>query len=312
MSALLVQDMTALTHLHEPGVLHNLSVRYAADRIYTLTGSILIAVNPFKRISHLTSQATMAVYQAQLIGVADNRRGSSGGGDKLPPHVYSTAVAAYQQMMRDGAGQAILVGQCLLMCCTFQLCEVQLWLPEDCLPAKRPSIKGQAWTQSLQITGESGAGKTETCKLIMRCLAQLGSNAGAKGSVLGRQQQLAPDGKVGNGSNIQRMNGSNHNADEQVPPVAMSRIERLVLQSNPVLEAFGNAKTSRNDNSSRFGKYVELRFCDPADAASGGGGRLVGAAIHTYLLERSRVVSLAPGERGFHAFYQVLVDWAGR
>ena len=70
-----------------------------------------------------------------------------------------------------------------------------------------------------------------------------------------------------------------------------------VLESNPLLEAFGNAKTIRNDNSSRFGKFVELQFNKT--------GRISGAAVRTYLLERSRVVQLTDPERNYHIFYQV-------
>ncbi len=72
-----------------------------------------------------------------------------------------------------------------------------------------------------------------------------------------------------------------------------------VLESNPLLEAFGNAKTVRNDNSSRFGKFVEIDF----DVA----GRVSGASISTYLLERSRVVSIKSPERSYHIFYQLCV-----
>ena len=70
-----------------------------------------------------------------------------------------------------------------------------------------------------------------------------------------------------------------------------------VLESNPLLEAFGNAKTVRNDNSSRFGKFVEIQFNKT--------GRISGAAVRTYLLERSRVVQLTDPERNYHIFYQV-------
>lgn len=73
-----------------------------------------------------------------------------------------------------------------------------------------------------------------------------------------------------------------------------------VLESNPLLEAFGNAKTIRNDNSSRFGKFVELQFNKQ--------GRISGAAVRTYLLERSRVVQLTDPERNYHVFYQVRAD----
>ena len=69
-----------------------------------------------------------------------------------------------------------------------------------------------------------------------------------------------------------------------------------MLESNPLLEAFGNAKTVRNDNSSRFGKFVEIQFNKT--------GRISGAAVRTYLLERSRVVQLTDPERNYHVFYQ--------
>lgn len=74
-----------------------------------------------------------------------------------------------------------------------------------------------------------------------------------------------------------------------------------VLESNPLLEAFGNARTVRNNNSSRFGKFTELQFSKE--------GRISGAAIRTYLLERSRVVAISDPERSYHIFYQVRREW---
>ena len=76
-----------------------------------------------------------------------------------------------------------------------------------------------------------------------------------------------------------------------------SSIERQVLESNPLLEAFGNAKTIRNDNSSRFGKFIRIGF----DA----NGKLITAQIETYLLEKSRVTYVAAAERSYHIFYQL-------
>ena len=112
--------------------------------------------------------------------------------------------------------------------------------------------------QSVLVSGESGAGKTETVKILMGHLAFMSS--GDNKSVI-----------------------------------------RRVLESNPLLESFGNAKTVRNDNSSRFGKFIELQFCRDKGSAS-----LVGSRSKTYLLEKSRVTSQAEGERGFHIFYQLL------
>ena len=77
-------------------------------------------------------------------------------------------------------------------------------------------------------------------------------------------------------------------------------VSSQVLESNPLLEAFGNAKTVRNDNSSRFGKFVELHFNKA--------GRISGAAVRTYLLERSRVTQLSDPERNYHIFYQVQIE----
>jgi len=124
--------------------------------------------------------------------------------------------------------------------------------------------------QTVLVSGESGAGKTETTKFVMQYLSLSGiSEAGDP----------------------------------------MSAVERNVLHSIPLLEAFGNAKTPRNDNSSRFGKYIELQF---GRADSGGGGpRLVGAQTHTYLLEKVRAIGVQKGERSFHIFYQVLAAAAG-
>ncbi|XP_059642620.1 myosin-15 [Cornus florida] len=197
-----VDDMTKLTYLNEPGVLDNLERRYALNEIYTYTGSILIAVNPFTKLPHLYNVHMMEQYKGAPFG-------------ELSPHVFAVADASYRAMKNEGQSQSILV------------------------------------------SGESGAGKTETTKLIMQYLTYIGGRA-------------ASDDRS---------------------------VEQQVLESNPLLEAFGNARTVRNDNSSRFGKFVEIQF----DA----NGRISGAAIRTYLLERSRVVQITDPERNYHCFYQL-------
>ncbi|XP_039848779.1 myosin-17-like isoform X9 [Panicum virgatum] len=195
-----VDDMTRLSYLHEPGVLDNLAVRYAKNIIYTYTGNILIAINPFQRLPNLVDARTMEKYKGANLG-------------DLDPHVFAIADVSYRQMINEGKSNSILV------------------------------------------SGESGAGKTETTKLLMRYLAFLG-------------------GRSGTGERT---------------------VEQQVLESNPVLEAFGNAKTVRNNNSSRFGKFVEIQF----DKS----GKISGAAIRTYLLERSRVCQINSPERNYHCFY---------
>lgn len=128
-----------------------------------------------------------------------------------PPHIYAAADAAYQALI--GLGGRAPANQCIL------------------------------------ISGESGAGKTESTKLIIKQLVDLCS---------------------GN-----------------------TQLERQILQVNPLLEAFGNAQTVMNDNSSRFGKYIQLRFKDR---------QLIGGKISEYLLEKSRVVRQNEGEENFHIF----------
>jgi myosin heavy subunit len=84
---------------------------------------------------------------------------------------------------------------------------------------------------------------------------------------------------------------------QDVAATASGHIEDRILSTNPLLEAFGNARTVRNDNSSRFGKFIAIQF----DSS----GRIIGAAINNYLLEKTRIVHQSPGERNFHVFYQV-------
>ncbi|CAL8310428.1 unnamed protein product [Arctogadus glacialis] len=125
--------------------------------------------------------------------------------------------------------------------------------------------------QSILCTGESGAGKTENTKKVIQYLAVVTSSH-----------------KVKKDSSPQQPAGS----------LAYGELEKQLLQANPILEAFGNAKTSKNDNSSRFGKFIKLNF----DVT----GYIVGANIDTYLLEKSRCIRQASVERAFHIFYYMV------
>ncbi|XWS63278.1 hypothetical protein CRYUN_Cryun06bG0081500 [Craigia yunnanensis] len=189
-----VVDLMQLGYLNEPSVLFNLQCRYNQDMIYTKAGPVLVAINPFKKVS---------LYGNDYIEAYKNKSIES-------PHVYAIADAAIREMTRDEVNQSII------------------------------------------ISGESGAGKTETAKIAMQYLAALGGGSG---------------------------------------------IEYEILKTSPILEAFGNAKTLRNDNSSRFGKLIEIHFSET--------GKISGAKIQTFLLEKSRVVQCAEGERSYHIFYQL-------
>uniref|UniRef100_A0A668RTQ3 Uncharacterized protein n=1 Tax=Oreochromis aureus TaxID=47969 RepID=A0A668RTQ3_OREAU len=117
--------------------------------------------------------------------------------------------------------------------------------------------------QSVLITGESGAGKTVNTKRVIQYFASIAA--------------------VGGASKKDSSKGT---------------LEDQIIQANPALEAFGNAKTVRNDNSSRFGKFIRIHF--------GTSGKLSSADIETYLLEKSRVTFQLKAERNYHIFYQIL------
>ncbi|XP_051261649.1 myosin-10 isoform X3 [Dicentrarchus labrax] len=141
--------------------------------------------------------------------------------------------------------------------------------------------------QSILCTGESGAGKTENTKKVIQYLAHVASSH--KGGTLGRNKEAVQM----DGSRSLTRGSTLGNRSMQY-----GELERQLLQANPILEAFGNAKTVKNDNSSRFGKFIRINF----DVA----GYIVGANIETYLLEKSRATRQAKDERTFHIFYQLL------
>jgi myosin-5 len=209
-----IEDLIQLTFLHEPEILQSLESRFFCDKIYTATGPILLAVNPFQRISSLSTPECLKSYQEAGMATAAGERSTK----KLAPHPYAIADNALQRMAHP--------------------------------------TPGEQQNQSILVSGESGAGKTETTKILMSYLATV---CGTK-----------PQDDLG-ANNV--------------------TIEQQVLDSNPILESFGNARTTRNDNSSRFGKFIQLRFNEKV---------LAGAVIQHYLLEKVRVVHQSPNERSFH------------
>ncbi|CAH2355533.1 myosin-2 [[Candida] railenensis] len=210
------EDLTSLSYLNEPAVLHAIKLRYSQLNIYTYSGIVLIATNPFQRIDQLYSQDIIQAY-------AGKRR------EESDPHLFAIAEDAYRCMKSDGKNQTIVV------------------------------------------SGESGAGKTVSAKYIMRYFASV--------------EEESDNG------DLQTNIGTDHKSD-------MSDVEKQILATNPIMEAFGNAKTTRNDNSSRFGKYLEILFDKETS--------IIGARIRTYLLERSRLVFQPQTERNYHIFYQIL------
>ncbi|KAI4898774.1 hypothetical protein NFI96_031537, partial [Prochilodus magdalenae] len=118
-------------------------------------------------------------------------------------------------------------------------------------------------SQCVLISGESGAGKTESTKLLLKFLSVMSQSS--TGAALSERT---------------------------------TRVEQAIIQSSPIMEAFGNAKTVYNNNSSRFGKFIQLHFAQS--------GNIQGGCIVDYLLEKNRVVRQNPGERNYHIFYSLL------
>lgn len=214
-----VEDLIQLPHLHEPGICHTLNERFKINEIYTLTGEILLAINPFQNLGIYTDKI-----MRKYIRNGDKRALGQEVPD-MPPHVFSIADKAYRSLVN---------------------------------PIGRRSNGGPA-NQSILVSGESGAGKTETTKYVMNYLATI-----------------------------------SHHKDT----TADSNVMKQVLSSNPILESFGNARTIRNDNSSRFGKFIKMEFSPE--------GSLIGASIQTYLLEKVRLAYQGESERNYHVFYEII------
>lgn len=220
-----IHDLITLRNLHEPSILQCLRKRFDKNLIYTSTGPIVIALNPFRNLGIFCPEN---VYLYRTMGEESQRLMKS---NTAPPHVFKIADQAYRNMMYSFSKQQT---KC---------------------------------NQSILVSGESGAGKTESTKFIMRYLADITKET---------DSTRAADTPAG--------------------------IEDQILQSNPILESFGNARTSRNDNSSRFGKFIEINFAPRHSTKF----CIIGATIRTYLLEKVRLCHQCIGERNYHCFYEII------
>uniref|UniRef100_A0A182M6X6 Myosin motor domain-containing protein n=1 Tax=Anopheles culicifacies TaxID=139723 RepID=A0A182M6X6_9DIPT len=250
-----VEDMADLTYLNEAAVLHNLRQRYYSRLIYTkdFKKDLVSQVNPPKYekcedMSNLTYLNDASVlhnlrqrYYAKLIYTYSG--------------LFCVVINPYKRY-------PLYTNRCAKMYRGKRRNEVppHLFAVSD---GAYVNMLTNHENQSMLITGESGAGKTENTKKVIAYFATIGAS--------GKKDE---------------------NAEKK------GSLEDQVVQTNPVLEAFGNAKTVRNDNSSRFGKFIRIHFT--------GSGKLAGADIETYLLEKARVISQQTLERSYHIFYQIM------
>ena len=225
-------DLCCMNRLHAAPLLDILRRRYLEDKIYTTTSDMtLVSINPYKTIPGLYSNP-LRFFDVPAPGEPMSK-------GAMPPHVFSVANGALYALINPlGSGE---IG------------------------------RSRFNNQSIVVSGESGAGKTEASKHVMTFLV------------------------AANLELVKRLESDDAVVDLQ--DIA-SRIELEVVGSNFVFEAFGNAKTVRNDNSSRFGKYIKLQYSDS--------NVLISAYTDTFLLEKSRILSVNPGESNYHVFYYLV------
>ncbi|KAI8436455.1 hypothetical protein MSG28_010028 [Choristoneura fumiferana] len=303
-------------------------IGFQHNKIYTYIGEVLVSVNPYK---------TLDIYNAQHMAQYRGREMF-----EVPPHVFAVADACQRvlrQQMRcqprglrwNTSGASNFTGcltlhaetqQCKHCCFTAGLASkmvvaIRAVLAQgpttctcqdamrathtesgrgSCAGPRRAYLHGGIWTPSHRTRG-AGRARDESCA-GPRPSPIVTNSARAKRR--GKDTCVLISGESGSGKTeaskfIMKYIAAN---TTQVHRDYIDRVKNVLIQSNSILETFGNAKTNRNDNSSRFGKYMDIHFDYKGDP--------VGGHISNYLLEKSRVVGLQPGERNFHAFYQLL------
>ncbi len=284
-----VPDVLHLPNVTEASLLHALRIRYNRDEIYTGAGPILISVNPYKNITlkpggeDLYSEERMMLYRNSTLGclssmsaaaVASAAGSATSLPNVLPCHLFQVADRAYNSLlssvMTNELEPHMIEEDPLIM------------MEKDHEQNRKNHI---VRNQSIIISGESGAGKTEATKKIMQYLARVTKD---KASSIG-DNKLSKSGAAATATFTSVGN---------VVSKLVSSLEDRVLSSNPLLESFGNARTLKNDNSSRFGKFIKISFNTNT-------GSIVGASISNYLLEKTRITTQIEGERNYHIFYQI-------
>eukprot|EP00529_Nitzschia_sp_RCC80_P002838 CAMPEP_0113441010 /NCGR_PEP_ID=MMETSP0014_2-20120614/854_1 /TAXON_ID=2857 /ORGANISM="Nitzschia sp." /LENGTH=1701 /DNA_ID=CAMNT_0000331825 /DNA_START=113 /DNA_END=5219 /DNA_ORIENTATION=+ /assembly_acc=CAM_ASM_000159 len=271
-----VEDMVDLPFLHEAAILYNLKRRHITSLPYTRVADIVIAVNPYQWFHHLYSEKERARYSQALVWDPLFRQTTSSSSKQQQQPSSSSSSALDSPKAGSAASSSSTDAQ-----------DPRTKVPPHVYETSCLAYKGlvrDEEDQSILVSGESGAGKTETVKILLRNLACI-----QDGGIAGKNKKADPSSPA---------------KDQQ--PQQDNIIVQRVLDSNPLLEAFGNATTIRNDNSSRFGKYLQLQFDSMFQGGSVAPAILAGSKCEVYLLEKSRVTHHDPSERTYHIFYQLL------
>ncbi|MGH0117544.1 UNVERIFIED_CONTAM: hypothetical protein FKN15_038064, partial [Acipenser sinensis] len=261
-----VEDMSTLTELHEAAIMHNLHLRYRQDKIYVHC----------LELSSVSREMVFPMHQTSVEGVEDmstltelheaaimHNLHLRYRQDKIYTNVGSilTAVNPYKQICRLYDSSAVeLYSQHHMgelpphIFAVANECYSCLWKRHD--------------SQCVLISGESGAGKTESTKLLLKFLSVMSQNS----------------------TGVPASEKSTH-------------VEQAIVESSPIMEAFGNAKTVYNNNSSRFGKFIQLHFSQNGSIQ---GGCIFDSLLTAWFDFQNRVVRQNPGERNYHIFYALL------
>jgi myosin protein heavy chain len=284
-----VEDMAELTCLNEASVLHNLKERYYSGLIYTYSGLFCVVVNPYRRLS---------IYNDENIELYKGKKRH-----EVPPHIFAVTDNAYRSMLQDREDQSILCTGESGAGKTENTKKVIQYLAY--VASSKPRLPVGPQSQNNSMISSTNNDSIESPEY-----PQPNAAIPSTPQQQQQQQQLQLQHLVNNNNNnLNHSTNSIHTNDlndstASTPHTPSSHyshsveLERQLLQANPILEAFGNAKTVKNDNSSRFGKFIRVNF----DAS----GYIAGANIETYLLEKSRTIRQAQDERSFHIFYQFL------
>jgi myosin-1 len=277
-----LDNLVMMDSITEAEVVSVLKARFLAEEIYTNIGSVLVALNPYKLV-HKDGVPLYDPSFAKQYVEADEMR---------PPHIFKVAASAVREMLQNKESQCVIV------------------------------------------SGDSGAGKTEACKQIMHYIAlmedgilavrkantrndppsksrrvSLTLGAGGRKSVSDKTNKrisvITHNTNLDSNSTMRSRAHTDHQKHHQgtIDVSTMSEHSRYglmgqMLESSLMLESVGNAQTVHNNNSSRFGKYMEILFDF--------NGMVLGGTITQYLLEKIRVVRQGDGERNYHCFYQLL------